>query len=56
MILMSYNCRSYPDINGLVEIAKKYRKVDVQEKEYRQSRGGKGSVSGSKEYLLICRK
>lgn len=55
-ILMSYNCRSYPDIDGLTDIAKRYRTVDVQEKEYRQSRGGKGSVSGSKEFLLVCRK
>ncbi|MHB1155934.1 MAG: DNA adenine methylase [Phycisphaerales bacterium] len=55
-ILMSYNCRSYPDINGLTDIAKRYRTVDVKEKEYQQSRGGKGSVSGSREYLLICGK
>jgi adenine-specific DNA-methyltransferase len=55
-ILLSYNCRSYPDINSLIEIAKKYRHVTAYEKEYTQSRGGKGSVSGSKEYLLVCRK
>ncbi|MCC6681227.1 MAG: DNA adenine methylase [Phycisphaeraceae bacterium] len=55
-VMMSYNCRSYPDINGLVEIAQRYRHVDVKEKEYRQSRGGKGSVAGSREYLLICGK
>ncbi|MDE3015529.1 MAG: DNA adenine methylase [Pseudomonadota bacterium] len=56
LVFMSYNCRSYPDINGLMEIARRYRRVEVHEKEYRQSRGGKGSVSGSREYLLVCRK
>lgn len=56
LIMMSYNCRSYPDINALIEITRRYRHVVVEEKEYQQSRGGKGSVSGSREYLLICRK
>ncbi len=53
-VLMSYNCRSFPDINGLLDIARHYRTVTVKEREYKTSRGGKGSVSGSREYLLIC--
>lgn len=53
-VMMSYNCRSFPDIQGLLDIIRHYRTVTVKEKEYKTSRGGKGSVSGSREYLLIC--
>lgn len=52
--LISYNDRSIPTIEELVKMVSNYRKVEVQEKVYNTSRGGKGSVSGSKEYLLVC--
>lgn len=52
--LISYNDRSIPTIEELVKMVSNYRKVEVKEKIYNISRGGKGSVSGSKEYLLVC--
>lgn len=53
--LISYNNRSYPDIQTLVSLIKPYRKVLVHEKPYLNSRGGKGSVAGSNEILLECK-
>lgn len=53
--LISYNDRSIPTIEDLVKMASRYKKVDVHEKIYNNSQGGKGSVSGSKEYLLVCK-
>lgn len=52
--LVSYNDRSYPDINTMVDIIKKYRDVKVERKTYSTGRGGKGSVAGSSEVLLVC--
>jgi len=52
--LISYNDRSYPTIEQLSSIISKYRKVDIQTKAYHAGRGGKGSVAGSKEILLVC--
>ena len=52
--LVSYNNRSYPDIETLVGIISKYRRVSIQRKEYLNGRGGKGSVAGSSEILLVC--
>ncbi len=52
--LISYNDRSYPDIQTFVEIISKYRNVRIEEKTYSSSRGGKGSVAGSHEILFIC--
>ncbi len=52
--LISYNDRSLPKIETLVRMAKRHKSVRVEEKFYKTSRGGKGSVSGSREYLLIC--
>jgi len=52
--LVSYNDRSAPSIEALVKMASRHKKVRVEEKPYRTSRGGKGSVAGSREYLLIC--
>ena len=52
--LVSYNDRSYPDINTMVEMIAPYRKVTVKRKTYKTGRGGKGSVAGSSEILLIC--
>ncbi len=53
--LISYNDRSFPDIDTFVGIISKFRKVDIEKKIYGNSRGGKGSVAGSHEVLLICK-
>jgi len=52
--LISYNDRSYPDIDTMVEMIKPYRKVKIERKKYSVGRGGKGSVAGSSEILLVC--
>lgn len=53
--LISYNDRSLPKIETLVKMAKRHKSsVRVEEKLYTTSRGGKGSVSGSREYLIVC--
>ncbi len=52
--LISYNDRSLPKIEKLVHMAKHHKPVRVEEKIYVTSRGGKGSVSGSREYLIVC--
>ena len=52
--LVSYNDRSYPDINTMIEMIEPYRNVRVEHKKYTNGRGGKGSVAGSSEILLIC--
>lgn len=52
--LISYNDRSYPSIDTLANIVSKYREVEIQTKTYQQGRGGKGSVAGSREILLVC--
>lgn len=54
--LISYNDRSYPDIEMMVEMIKPYRHVRIERKAYNRGRGGKGSVAGSSEILLICTK
>ncbi|MDR0485337.1 MAG: DNA adenine methylase [Elusimicrobiota bacterium] len=52
-LLFSYNSRSVPKIEDFVKLIKKFRnKVEVFEYVYKNSRGGKGSVKGSKEYLI----
>ncbi|MDE5886802.1 MAG: DNA adenine methylase [Muribaculaceae bacterium] len=53
--LISYNDRSYPSIDTLVELISPYRNVDVKRKIYQFGRGGKGSVAGSSEILIICK-
>ena len=53
--LISYNDRSYPDIQTLVDLISPYRKVSVERKLYQTGRGGKGSVAGSNEILLVCK-
>lgn len=53
--LISYNDRSYPDIETLVELISSYRDVTVERKKYSVGRGGKGSVAGSSEILIICK-
>lgn len=52
--LISYNDRSYPSIDTLVELISPFRKVSVEKKVYTSGRGGKGSVAGSSEILIIC--
>ena len=52
--LVSYNDRSFPDIDTMVSIIKPYRKVNVERKKYIAGRGGKGSVAGCSEVLLVC--
>ena len=52
--LISYNDRSLPKIETLVSMAKRHKSVRVEDKIYATSRGGKGSVSGSREYLIVC--
>jgi adenine-specific DNA-methyltransferase len=52
--LLSYNDRSYPTIEILEKIISKYRDVKIETNIYNSSRGGKGSVVGSKEILFVC--
>lgn len=52
--LISYNDRSYPDIDTMVGMIKPYRNVRIERKTYNAGRGGKGSVAGSSEILLVC--
>ena len=54
--LISYNDRSYPDINTMIQLISPYRKVEIEQKKYNVGRGGKGSVAGSSEILLVCTK
>lgn len=53
--IISYNDRSYPDIDTLVDMIKPRRRVLIERKLYNNGRGGKGSVAGSNEILIICR-
>lgn len=52
--LVSYNDRSYPDIETMIGMIKPFREVRVERKTYANGRGGKGSVAGSSEILLVC--
>ena len=53
--LFSYNDRSYPDENTIVDMISKYKKnVDVYYNKYRNGVGGKGSVAGSHEILIVA--
>lgn len=52
--LVSYNDRSYPDIDTMVNMITPYRNVKIEKKTYHVGRGGKGSVAGSSEILLVC--
>lgn len=53
--IISYNDRSYPDIETFTNIVSRYKSVKIEHKEYEKGRGGKGSVAGSNEVLLICK-
>lgn len=52
--IVSYNDRSYPDIETMIKMIMPYRDVKIERKQYYAGRGGKGSVAGSSEILLIC--
>ncbi len=52
--LVSYNDRSFPDIDTMIGLIEPYRSVKVERKTYTAGRGGKGSVAGSSEILLVC--
>lgn len=52
--IISYNDRSFPNKEKMIEIISKYKKVQVVDKEYINGVAGKGSVKGSKELLFIC--
>lgn len=52
--LVSYNDRSFPTIEGMLEMLRRYRDVRVERKAYSSGRGGKGSVAGSSEVLFVC--
>lgn len=53
--LISWNDRSYPNVDEMKNIILKYKKnVKIEKKIYNNSRGGKGSVAGSAEILFIC--
>lgn len=52
--LVSYNDRSFPDIDTMVDMIKPYRNVKIERKIYHSGRGGKGSVAGSSEILFVC--
>lgn len=54
MWLISYNDRSYPCIDVMEKMITPYRRVKIERKIYDNGRGGKGSVAGSSEILLIC--
>lgn len=53
--IISYNDRSYPDIETFAHIISQHRDVKIKYMEYENGRGGKGSVAGSNEVLLICK-
>lgn len=53
--IISYNDRSYPEVGVLVQMIKSHRNVQIERKLYSAGRGGKGSVAGSSEILLICK-
>lgn len=52
--LVSYNDRSFPDIDTMVRLIEPFRNVSVERKMYANGRGGKGSVAGSNEILIVC--
>ncbi|MBE8158139.1 MAG: hypothetical protein HAW59_01935 [Betaproteobacteria bacterium] len=53
LMVMQRKC-SAPSPEALAKMAVRHKKVRVVEKPYEKSRGGKGSVAGSNEYLLVC--
>lgn len=52
--LISYNSKSYPDKEVMLDLIKKFKKVQAFEYEYQNHYGGKGSRKGTREYLFYC--
>ncbi len=52
--MISWNDRSFPSVEEFTKILEKYKKVNIYQKTYQNSVGGKGSVKGSKEVLFVC--
>jgi len=53
--LVSYNDRSHPTQDEMLKILQKFKKnIVLHQKTYANSRGGRGSVKGSKELLFVC--
>lgn len=53
--IFSYNDRSNPSIENFVNLLEQFRKVEIKRRMYVNSRGGRGSVAGSHEVLLIAK-
>ena len=51
--LISYNDRSFPDVETLCAMVACHKKIRLERNLYQASRGGKGSVAGSSEILII---
>lgn len=52
--LISYNSKSYPEKNTMIDLIMKHKQVKVYEYEYQNHYGGKGSRKGTREYLFHC--
>lgn len=52
--LISYNSKSYPEKDTMIDLINKHKKVKVYEYEYQNHYGGKGSRKGTREYLFYC--
>ena len=52
--IISYNSKSFPDKEKMMELIKKHKKVKLYENEYDNHYGGKGSRKGTKELLFYC--
>jgi len=52
--IISYNSKSYPEKEKMIELIEKFKKVKIYEHEYANNYGGKGSRKGTKEYLFYC--
>ena len=52
--IVSYNDRSFPDIDTMASMITPFKNLDIERKPYNTGRGGKGSVAGSSEILFIC--
>ena len=53
--LISYNDKSYPTKDVLIDLIRQYKDVEIVDKMYYNSVGGKGSTKGSRELLFICK-
>lgn len=52
--LISYNSKSYPKKDVMIDLIKKHKQVIVYEYEYQNHYGGKGSRKGTQEFLFYC--